>query len=50
MKRKPCLAGNWKMYKTSEQAQEFFKQLIPLITPQNSCEREIIFGAPFTCL
>lgn len=49
MNRKPLLAGNWKMFKTSTQASDFFKELIPLISPFKN-DREVAFGVPFPSL
>ncbi|MDR1577706.1 MAG: triose-phosphate isomerase [Deltaproteobacteria bacterium] len=31
MTRKPFIAGNWKMYKNGQQAQDFIRQFIPLV-------------------
>jgi triosephosphate isomerase len=49
MNRKPVLAGNWKMFKTSPQAREFFQDLLKRLTPF-PLDREVAFGVPFTCL
>jgi triosephosphate isomerase len=49
MKRKPLLAGNWKMFKTSSQAREFFQDLLKRLTPF-PLDREVAFGVPFTSL
>lgn len=49
MSRKPLLAGNWKMFKTSAQARQFFKDLIPLASPFKA-DREAAFGVPFPSL
>ena len=49
MSRKPLLAGNWKMFKTSEQARKFFSELIGLVSPFKD-DRQVAFGVPFTCL
>ncbi|UQZ89867.1 triose-phosphate isomerase [Deltaproteobacteria bacterium Smac51] len=48
MSRKPLLAGNWKMFKTSAQAREFFADLIKLT--QFKADREVAFGVPFPTL
>jgi triosephosphate isomerase len=47
--RKIVLAGNWKMYKTQAEAQEFLQGFLPQLdeTPE---EREIVICAPFTAL
>ena len=49
MNRKPFLAGNWKMYKTSRQALEFFQDLLARLNPF-PVDREVAFGVPFTSL
>ena len=49
MSRKPLLAGNWKMFKTSAQARQFFKDLISLASPFKA-DREVAFGVPFPSL
>ncbi len=48
MSRKPLLAGNWKMFKTSGEAREFFGELLKQ-TPIKG-DREVAFGVPFTSL
>ncbi|MGB3558036.1 MAG: triose-phosphate isomerase [Geitlerinemataceae cyanobacterium] len=47
--RKFVLAGNWKMYKTQAEAQEFLKGLLPALenTPE---EREVVLCVPYTAL
>jgi len=47
-KRKPILAGNWKMNKTSAEARDLAAKLIPLVSGVK--EREIVLGPPFTSL
>ena len=47
-KRKPILAGNWKMNMTAPQARELASKLIPLVA--NVKDREIVLGPPFTSL
>ncbi|MDR2934455.1 MAG: triose-phosphate isomerase [Candidatus Adiutrix sp.] len=49
MNRKPLLAGNWKMYKTSRQAREFFQDILARLNPFPA-DREVAFGVPFTSL
>ena len=49
MSRKPLLAGNWKMYKTSEDARRFFAELIKLASPFKA-DREVAFAVPHTSL
>ena len=46
--RKPVIAGNWKMYKTQEEARVFLTALKPLVASSTHCE--IMIGAPFTAL
>jgi triosephosphate isomerase (TIM) len=46
--RKPVIAGNWKMYKTQEEARAFFGSLKPLVASSNHCE--IVIAPPFTAL
>jgi triosephosphate isomerase (TIM) len=47
--RKKIIAGNWKMYKTQAEADEFLQGLLPQIesTPD---DREIVVCVPYTCL
>jgi triosephosphate isomerase len=47
-KRKPILAGNWKMNMTVPQARELASKLIPLVA--NVKDREVVLGPPFTAL
>ncbi|MDR2724748.1 MAG: triose-phosphate isomerase [Candidatus Adiutrix sp.] len=49
MSGKPLLAGNWKMFKTSRQAREFFQELLERLKPFPA-DREVAFGVPFTSL
>jgi triosephosphate isomerase len=49
MRGKPLLAGNWKMFKTSGQAREFFQDLLERLRPF-PLDREVAFGVPFTSL
>jgi triosephosphate isomerase len=42
------IAGNWKMYKTQEEARAFFSALKPLVASATHCE--IIVAPPFTAL
>lgn len=48
LKRKPIIAGNWKMNKTTIEAGELAEQLIPLVSSVK--DREIVLGPPFTSL
>lgn len=47
--RKIVIAGNWKMYKTQAESQEFLKGFLPSLeeTPQ---DREVVLCVPFTDL
>ncbi len=47
-KRKPIIAGNWKMNKTSVEARDLASKLIPLVSAVK--DREIVLGPPFTSL
>src|SRR5437879_193488 len=46
--RKPVIAGNWKMYKTQQEARDFFAAFKPLVGAANHCE--IIVAPPFTAI
>ncbi len=46
--RRPVIAGNWKMYKTIDQAVAFMDALTPLVKNSSPCD--IIVAAPFTAL
>jgi triosephosphate isomerase (TIM) len=46
--RKPIIAGNWKMYKTIDEAARFVRELRPLLARAEHCE--IIVAPPFTAL
>jgi triosephosphate isomerase (TIM) len=48
MPRKPLIAANWKMYKTPAQAQEFFKNFLPLVA--NHQRDEIVVCPSFTSI
>ncbi|HJM80239.1 MAG TPA: triose-phosphate isomerase, partial [Prochlorococcaceae cyanobacterium Fu_MAG_72] len=47
--RKPVIAGNWKMYMTCAQAQEYSAVFLPLIeaTPD---DRHLVIAPPFTAI
>jgi triosephosphate isomerase len=47
-KRKPIIAGNWKMNKTSAEARDLTGKIIPLVS--GVTDREIILAPPFTAL
>jgi triosephosphate isomerase (TIM) len=46
--RTPLIAGNWKMYKTEEQAEEFIQGLLPRVSALDSVDMAIC--VPFTDL
>ncbi|NTW60420.1 MAG: triose-phosphate isomerase [Nitrospirae bacterium] len=47
-KRRPILAGNWKMNMTATQARELASKLVPLVSSIK--DRDIVLGPPFTSL
>jgi triosephosphate isomerase len=47
-KRKPIIAGNWKMNMTATQARDLAGRLVPLVAGVQ--DREIVLGPPFTSL
>ena len=47
-KRRPILAGNWKMNMTATQGRELASKLIPLVS--GARDRDIVLGPPFTSL
>jgi triosephosphate isomerase len=46
--RKPVIAGNWKMYKTIDEAAHFIEMIKPVAEKANHCE--VIVAPPFTAL
>jgi triosephosphate isomerase len=46
--RKPVIAGNWKMYKTQQEARDFFAAFKPLVPA--ATHREIVVAPPFTAI
>ena len=46
--RKPVIVGNWKLYKTQQEAREFFAAFKPLVTAAKHCE--IVVAPPFTAI
>jgi triosephosphate isomerase (TIM) len=46
--RRPVIAGNWKMYKTRAETQEFFSAFKPLVNNTKHCD--VIIAPPFTSL
>jgi triosephosphate isomerase len=47
-KRRPILAGNWKMNMTATQARDLAGKLVPLVAGVK--DRDIVLGPPFTAL
>lgn len=45
--RNSVIAGNWKMYKTLQQAQDFIKQLAPLVEESKT---SVLLSVPFTAI
>jgi triosephosphate isomerase len=45
--RKKLIAANWKMYKTPDQAREFFRDFLPLI--QDHARDEIVVCPTYLC-
>src|SRR5215472_16271287 len=48
MSRKKLMAGNWKMYKTPDQAREFLREFLPLV--EDHARDEIVVCPPFVDL
>lgn len=47
-KRKPIIAGNWKMNKTASEARDLATKLVPLVA--RAKDREVVLAPPFTAL
>lgn len=47
-KRKPIIAGNWKMNKTTAEARDLAQKLVPLVS--SAAGRDIVLAPPFTAL
>ncbi len=47
-KRRPILAGNWKMNMTATQARDLASKVLPLVA--GTKERDIVLGPPFTSI
>jgi len=47
-KRRPMIAGNWKMYKTQAQTREFFEKFRPLVAGCTS--KDVVIAPPFTAI
>ena len=46
--RRPILAANWKMYKTTGEAEEFLDRFLPRVAGVS--EVDVVIAPPFTCL
>ena len=46
--RRPLMAGNWKMYKTIRETEQFLEEFIPLVARANHCD--VAIAPPFTAL
>jgi triosephosphate isomerase (TIM) len=46
--RKPVIAGNWKMYKTQQEARDFFAMFKSLVAATTHCE--VVVAPPFTAI
>lgn len=46
--RKPVIAGNWKMFKTVDEATDFVAALAPLVKGSSHCD--VVIAPPFTAL
>jgi len=46
--RRPLIAGNWKMYKTSAEAADFARRFVPLVS--GVADRDIMIAPAFTAL
>jgi triosephosphate isomerase len=46
--RRPIIAGNWKMFKTSAEARTFFSEFVPLVAQSTHCD--IVIAPPFTAI
>lgn len=51
MARQKIIAGNWKMHKTSQEAESYFQTFLPLLkTDLKPWEPKVLFAVPFTAL
>ena len=48
MARTPLIAGNWKMYKTQREAEEYIQSLLPRVAALDGLQ--VAICAPFTAL
>ncbi len=46
--RRPVIAGNWKMFKTIQEAVSLVEALIPLVKDSSHCE--VVVAPPFTAI
>jgi triosephosphate isomerase len=46
--RRPLMAGNWKMYKTIRETEQFLEEFIPLVARAGHCD--VAVAPPFTAL
>ncbi|HSO62380.1 MAG TPA: triose-phosphate isomerase, partial [Desulfobacterales bacterium] len=46
--RRPLIAGNWKMYKTSAEAADFARRFMPLVS--GVADRDIMIAPAFPAL
>ena len=46
--RRPLMAGNWKMFKTVRETEQFLEEFIPLVAQASHCD--IAVAPPFTAL
>ena len=46
--RRPILAANWKMYKTTAEAEAFLERFLPQVA--GAADVEVVIAPPFTCL
>ena len=47
-RRRPLMAGNWKMYKTRAETKAFFESFVPLVTGVD--DRDVLLCPPAVCL
>jgi len=48
--RRPIVAANWKMQKTSDEALAFAEALLPLVAALDAGSVDVVIAPPFTCL
>jgi triosephosphate isomerase len=47
-RRRPVMAGNWKMFKTLAATKDFFEAFLPLV--RETKDRDIVVAPPFTAI